>query len=36
MKINNTKRKSSYIESKPCTKVTITRNSGSQIDLALS
>ena len=36
MKINNNKGKSSYIESKPCTKVTITRNSGSQIELALT
>ena len=33
MKIKNTKRKSSYIESKLCTKVTITLNSGSQVDL---
>ena len=30
-KINNTKRKSSYIESKLCTKVTITLHSESRV-----
>ena len=32
-KINNAKRKSNYIESKLCTKVKITLNSGSQVDI---
>ena len=35
-KINNAKRKSSYMESKLCAKVTITLNSGSHVFIAIA